>query len=100
MALSMYNPQVRQAGHKTRLLEQPQHQGWKLRPSTVDQGLEGMPGHHLLILTNPGNPLGCVYTRKELEALVKVFRRLLVTRSVPGWNTLFSMSSCQSSVQM
>merc|ERR1711971_1531546 len=40
--------------------------------------LEGLPGPHLLILTNPGNPSGCAYTREELEALVRVFRRLSV----------------------
>ena len=77
-AWTTYNPQARLAGHKAKLLEQPQHQGWKLRAATVEQGLEGLPGPHLLILTNPGNPSGCAYTREELEALVKVFRRLSV----------------------
>ena len=77
-AWTTYNPQARLAGHKAKLLEQPQHQGWKLRPATVEQGLEGLPGPHLLILTNPGNPSGCAYTREELEALVRVFRRLSV----------------------
>ena len=32
----------------------------------------------MLILTNPGNPSGCAYTREELVALVTVFRRLSV----------------------
>jgi len=77
-AWTTYNPQARLAGHKAKLLEQPQHQGWKLRPATLEQGLEGLPGPHLLILTNPGNPSGCAYTREELEALVRVFRRLSV----------------------
>ena len=74
----MYNPQAWPAGHKESILEQPQYQGWTLRPSTVDQGLEGLPGCQLLILHNPGNPSGCAYTRKELDTLVKVFRSLLV----------------------
>ena len=77
-AWTTYNPQARLAGHKAKLLEQPQHQEWKLRPATVEQGLNGLPGPHLLILTNPGNPSGCAYTREELVALVTVFRRLSV----------------------
>ena len=77
-AWTTYNPQARLAGHQAKLLQQPQHQGWKLSPTTVEQGLKGLSGPHLLILTNPGNPSGCAYTRDELEALVKVFRRLKV----------------------
>ena len=77
-AWTTYNPQARLAGHKAKLLEQPQHQEWKLRPATVEQGLNGLPGPHMLILTNPGNPSGCAYTREELVALVTVFRRLSV----------------------
>ena len=77
-AWTTYNPQARLAGHKAKVLEQPQHQEWKLRPATVERGLNGLPGPHLLILTNPGNPSGCAYTREELVALVTVFRRLSV----------------------
>ena len=77
-AWTTYNPQARLAGHQAKLLQQPQHQGWKLSPTTVEQGLKGLSGPHLLILTNPGNPSGCAYTRDELEALVQVFRRLKV----------------------
>ena len=57
------------------MLRQPQEQGWKLQAATLEEGLEGRAGPHLLILTNPGNPSGCAYTRAELEALVAVFRR-------------------------
>ena len=67
--------QARLAGHTPLVLRQPQAQGWKLQAATLEEGLEGRAGPHLLILTNPGNPSGCAYTRAELEALVAVFRR-------------------------
>jgi len=74
-AWTTYSPQARLAGHTPLVLRQPQAQGWKLQAATLEEGLEGRAGPHLLILTNPGNPSGCAYTRAELEALVAVFRR-------------------------
>ena len=40
--------------------------------------VQDQPGPHLLILTNPGNPSGCAYTREELHQLAAVFRKLSV----------------------
>lgn len=77
-AWTTYKPQAVLAGHTPRILPQPQSQGWKLSPHTLEQELKGVRGPHLLIFTNPGNPSGCSYTREELEALVQVFRRLHV----------------------
>ena len=34
--------------------------------------MEGVEGPHLMVLTNPGNPSGCVYTETELTNLTKV----------------------------
>ena len=72
-AWTTYQPQASLARHSARLLSQPAHQGWKLRGEDV-AGVAGVPGPHLLVLTNPGNPSGCVYTKEELEDLVKVCR--------------------------
>jgi histidinol-phosphate/aromatic aminotransferase/cobyric acid decarboxylase-like protein len=58
------------------VVQQPAAGGWKLQPAALEAALECQAGPHLLILTNPGNPSGCSYTRQELQALVPVFRLL------------------------
>jgi hypothetical protein len=68
--------QARLAGHTAQVVQQPAAGGWKLQPAALEAALEGRAGPHLLVLTNPGNPSGCSYTRQELQALVPVFRSL------------------------
>ena len=34
----------------------------------------GQQGPWLLVLTNPGNPSGCVYQKEELDAIAEVCR--------------------------
>jgi len=48
----------------------------RLQPEDLDTFLRSLPQkQHLLILNNPNNPTGHLYTQKELEALIQVCRR-------------------------
>ena len=50
--------------------------GYRLNPLKLDLYLRGLAANqHLLVLNNPHNPTGVVYTRSELETLTEVFRR-------------------------
>ncbi|MFV1495468.1 aminotransferase class I/II-fold pyridoxal phosphate-dependent enzyme [Phaeobacter sp. JH20_02] len=49
------------------------HQGYKLDPATLEAALGGRP--RALVLNNPSNPTGAVYSRSELAALAEVLRR-------------------------
>lgn len=77
-AWTTYRPQARLAGHEPRLVPQLSQNNWKLRPEDLELTVREVtePDRPLLmILTNPGNPSGCVYTRPELESLAEVCRR-------------------------
>jgi len=77
-AWTTYKPQACLAGHKARTISQPAHQKWKLRAGDVETAVKDIEGPHLMVLTNPGNPSGCAYSREELEALTTVFRKYKV----------------------
>jgi len=77
-AWTTYGPQAELAGHAPRTLLQHAEQGWKLQPETLESQVRTVPGPHLLVLTNPGNPSGCSYTRSELERLGEVCRKYKV----------------------
>ncbi|MFS4583591.1 aminotransferase class I/II-fold pyridoxal phosphate-dependent enzyme [Phaeobacter sp. C3_T13_0] len=49
------------------------HQGYKLDPETLEAALGGRP--KALVLNNPSNPTGALYSRSELSALADVLRR-------------------------
>ena len=77
-AWTTYRPQARLAGHEPLLISQQSNNHWKLTARDLEAGLEQVgerEGGCLLILTNPGNPSGCVYSRSELESLAEVCRR-------------------------
>merc|ERR550519_1180303 len=74
-AWTTYKPQACLAGHQPRLINQPAEQKWKLRAEDIETAVKDVEGPHLLILTNPGNPSGCTYSREELEALATVCSR-------------------------
>ena len=77
-AWTTYRPQARLAGHEPLIVSQQSNNHWKLTASDLEAGLEQVgkrEGGCLLILTNPGNPSGCVYSRPELESLAEVCRR-------------------------
>ena len=51
---------------------------WKVTPQTLTELVDQNPDmskHKLLILNNPGNPSGTVYTAEELKALSVVCRQ-------------------------
>jgi len=50
--------------------------GWKVQPSDLESVLiKGAGGPKILILNNPNNPTGQIYSRAELEELIKVCRK-------------------------
>jgi len=51
----------------------PIEQGYKLTPTQLEQAITSRT--RWIILNNPGNPSGAVYTADELSALAKVLRR-------------------------
>ena len=77
-AWTTYRPQARLAGHEPHLVPQQSNNHWKLSAQDLEARVEEITerkGACLMILTNPGNPSGCVYTRPELERLTEVCRR-------------------------
>lgn len=49
---------------------------FKVRPNTLEAMLKGLvKTQHLLILNNPGNPSGALYSREELTAIADVCRK-------------------------
>jgi aspartate aminotransferase len=70
---------VAQGRGKLKVIQTSAENGYKLTPQQLAQSITWKS--RVLILTNPNNPTGAVYTREELDALVKVLMthpRLLV----------------------
>ena len=70
---------VAQGRGKLKIIQTSAENGFKLTPQELAQNITWKS--RILILTNPNNPTGTVYTREELDALVKVLMkhpRLLV----------------------
>jgi aspartate aminotransferase len=70
---------VAQGRGKLKIIQTSAENNFKLTPQQLEQNITWKS--RLLILTNPNNPTGVVYTREELDALVKVLvkhPRLLV----------------------
>lgn len=68
-----YLDQTRLAGGTPVIVPCPQNNGFKLRPSDLDAAIT--PRTRWLILNNPVNPSGAVYTRDDLLGLAEVLRR-------------------------
>ena len=68
--------QAKLAGHQAIPVPTSETYGWKLTPSDLRQVVDNVSDSLplLLVLTNPGNPSGAVYTRGELEQLAGVCR--------------------------
>lgn len=100
-AWTTYNPQVTQydkvpilihnltiqaklAGHTAIPILTSENNKWKLTSEDLEAAVDDRKGPWLLVLTNPGNPSGCVYTRLELESLAQVCRKyeIIVLRKV------------------
>ena len=63
---------VRFNGGEAVLLTCPLEQGYKLQPQQLQQAIT--PATRWLVLNNPGNPSGAVYSAEELTALAAVLR--------------------------
>lgn len=67
-----YPDQVRLAGGTPRLVSTVRDTGFKITPELVRSAVT--PRTRVLILNNPANPTGAVYTRRELEPLLREVR--------------------------
>ena len=70
-----YLPQLRILNVPYYRLYSHQINNYKIRPQSLEAMLKGLvKTQHLLILNNPGNPTGVVYTREELEVIARICR--------------------------
>lgn len=65
-----YPEQVKMTGAVCRFVEGAEARGFKIAPQQLAQALNSKT--KLVILNNPGNPTGAVYTAAELQALANV----------------------------
>ena len=71
-----YAPQASLLDKHWHVLPLSSENDYCLQPGELDTFLRSLPQkQHLLILNNPNNPTGHLYTQKELEALIQVCRR-------------------------
>ncbi len=71
-----YAPQVKMLGKKFHPLPLDPDSGYRLQPAQLEHFLSCCEGEqHLLVLNNPHNQTGVLYSRDELEELVAVCRR-------------------------
>ena len=77
-----YAPQVRLAKQKCFILQTSMEGQWKVTAemleSFINEHSADIAKNRLLILNNPGNPSGTVYTSEELKKLSDVCRKLNV----------------------
>ena len=77
-----YAPQVRLAKQKCFILQSSMEGQWKVTAENLESFIEeqkDIAKNRLLILNNPGNPSGMVYTANELKELSEVCRKLNIT---------------------
>lgn len=72
----IYTPllQAKLAGHVAKPILTSERNKWKLTADDLRSSVINQEGPWFLVLTNPGNPSGSVYTRDELKSLTKVCR--------------------------
>ncbi|XP_045207960.2 aspartate aminotransferase-like [Mercenaria mercenaria] len=72
-----YKPQVMLSGHKANIVPTTMEDEWKIKPEKFTQYLKenNLSGTKLLIMNNPDNPTGTLYTQQELSDLSDVFKR-------------------------
>ena len=70
-----YGPQATIRGKKLVPIETQRENGYKLKPRELDQACHSLAQEQkLLILNNPNNPTGCVYSEEELRELADICR--------------------------
>ena len=72
----MYRPQARLAGHEPILITTEYRHDWRVTPDNLDRALnQSSNKNKILILVNPDNPTGTVYTEDHWKELVDVLRK-------------------------
>lgn len=88
---------VAQGRGKLKIIQTSAENNFKLTPQQLEQSITWKS--RILILTNPNNPTGVVYTREELDGLVKVLEkhpRLLVVSDEVYNRVLVDEITCPS----
>lgn len=71
-----YRPQIHLLDKHFHTFHLKPENNYKINPLEFEEFVSGLSGkQHTLVLNNPHNPTGAVYTRKELESLAEVCRR-------------------------
>jgi len=72
-----YAPQAHLAAKRTIVVQTTFEDGWKLTPSVLENTLKDkkLKKWSLLILCNPDNPTGAVYTEEELKNLSEMMKK-------------------------
>ncbi|RMG57128.1 MAG: pyridoxal phosphate-dependent aminotransferase, partial [Deltaproteobacteria bacterium] len=71
-----YFPQAKLLGKNVHVLHLGREDHYKLTPEKLERFLHTHPARRkLLVLNNPHNPTGNVYSRRELEELVRICRK-------------------------
>ncbi|MBT7404778.1 MAG: aminotransferase class I/II-fold pyridoxal phosphate-dependent enzyme, partial [Opitutae bacterium] len=65
-----YPEMVKLAGATPRVVFAGDDQGFKVSPEQIKEVLS--PASRMIILNSPSNPTGCLYNRKEMEAIVEL----------------------------
>lgn len=65
-----YPEMVKLAGASSKIVFAGDDQGFKVSPDQIEEALS--PSTRLLILNSPSNPTGCLYERREMEAIVEL----------------------------
>ena len=65
-----YPEMVKLAGAKPRIVFAGDNQGFKVTPAQIEEVIT--PASRMIILNSPSNPTGCLYSRKEMEAIVEL----------------------------
>lgn len=71
-----FGPQARLAGHKPIVINTEYRHGWRVTSDTLDRALDKSSARNkILVLVNPDNPTGTVYTEDHCKELVGVLRK-------------------------
>jgi len=67
-----YGPLISLKHKNSHTIKLDPSKGYKLDPNDLDKVLSEKKGQHILVLNNPHNPTGAVYTREELTEIARV----------------------------
>lgn len=71
-----YSPQIKLLDKHFHTFHLKPEYNYRIQPGDLDEFLSRIPGEqHILVLNNPHNPTGIVYTREELEKIAEVCRK-------------------------